>query len=44
MKKQPIKKTCSKCGRKHYDNRSCIKREESNNVIYNVVNEKKIYK
>lgn len=43
MIKKPIKKTCPKCGRKHYNTRSCVKKEE-NNTINKLIEEKKIYK
>lgn len=41
MNKQPIKKTCRVCGREHYENRACIKKETNNNIL---IKEKKIYK
>lgn len=43
MRKEEIKKTCNKCGREHYDNRSCVKKIEDN-TIYKLIEEKKIYK
>ena len=42
MRKEEIKKTCHKCGRSHYNDRSCVKKAE-NNTIYKLMEEKKIY-
>lgn len=44
MIRKGIKKTCPKCGKEHYDNRSCIKKEKNdNNNIYKLIQEKKVY-
>ena len=43
MIKKPIKKTCNKCGRKHYNTKSCIKKKESN-TINNLTEKKTLYK
>ena len=44
MIKKSIKKTCPICGKEHYDNRSCVKKEPESNNIYKLIKEKTIYK
>lgn len=36
MIKKPIKKVCPTCGKEHYDNRSCIKKEKEGNNLYKI--------
>ena len=41
MIKKSIKKVCPVCGKEHYTGRSCIKKREEGNNLYNIVKKKK---